>query len=241
MALIYEPRGKAGEYSPLALNIYKGCAHACVYCYAPAATYRKPEDFHQKIEPRKNFITELHKDLLHFEADLRPILLCFTCDPYQLIEEELKLTRYTLKSLIDNKNKIRILTKGGLRAVRDFDIIQTGNCEFGVTLTTLDEKQSLEWEPKAALPWDRIKSLQLAKEVNIKTWVSLEPVIDPEQVYKIIESTQEVVDLYKVGKMNYHPISKTINWRAFGFKVKELLQSLHKNYYIKQDLLKFMQ
>lgn len=32
---IYEPSGKAREYSPLALNLYKGCDHGCNYCYVP--------------------------------------------------------------------------------------------------------------------------------------------------------------------------------------------------------------
>ena len=39
MSIIYEPRGKAREYAELAVNLYKGCAHACIYCYAPAATF----------------------------------------------------------------------------------------------------------------------------------------------------------------------------------------------------------
>ncbi|MFZ5453843.1 MAG: hypothetical protein ACOZF2_18480 [Thermodesulfobacteriota bacterium] len=41
MAIIYEPRGKAREYSPLAANLYRGYAHACVYCFAPQAA-REP-------------------------------------------------------------------------------------------------------------------------------------------------------------------------------------------------------
>jgi hypothetical protein len=40
MPLIYEPAGRAREYAALACNIYRGCDHACEYCYAPAATRR---------------------------------------------------------------------------------------------------------------------------------------------------------------------------------------------------------
>jgi DNA repair photolyase len=35
--VIYEPKGKAGEYAPLALNLYAGCSHGCTYCFAPTA------------------------------------------------------------------------------------------------------------------------------------------------------------------------------------------------------------
>lgn len=239
MAMIYEPRGKAAEYSPLALNIYKGCSHGCVYCYAPSATYKKRDVFHANPQPRNNFVGELNKSIVKFQGDKRPILLCFTTDPYQPIEETAKLTRYSLKKLVENGNSIKILTKGGTRAVRDFDIMAMGDCDFGTTLTFLDEARSLEWEPRAALPKDRLSALRTAKEKGIRTWVSLEPVIDPEQVYEIIKTTHKFVDLYKVGKLNYHPISKTIDWRDFRVEVESLLTSLGKNFYIKDDLRKF--
>ena len=35
MKIIYEPKGKALEYAPLACNLYKGCPHGCRYCYGP--------------------------------------------------------------------------------------------------------------------------------------------------------------------------------------------------------------
>ncbi len=34
LSVVYEPRGRAREYSPLALNLYRGCSSRCVYCYA---------------------------------------------------------------------------------------------------------------------------------------------------------------------------------------------------------------
>lgn len=239
MPLIYEPRGKAAEYSPLAMNIYKGCSHGCVYCYAPSATYNKRDTFHSDVQPRCNFIQELRKDLVKFRGDKRPILLCFTTDPYQPIEEAVKFTHYALKRLIENGNSIKILTKGGMRAARDFNIMKTGDCDFGTTLTFLNESRSAEWEPDAASPSDRINALRMAKEDGIKTWVSLEPVIDPNQVYEIINATHEFVDLYKVGKLNYHQLSKTIDWHEFRVNVESLLTSLNKDFYIKQDLKKF--
>jgi DNA repair photolyase len=239
MPLIYDPGGKAAEYPPLAMNIYRGCSHGCVYCYAPAATYNQREAFHANVQPRNNFFKELGKDLIKFRGDKRPILLCFTTDPYQPIEETAKLTHYSLKKLIENGNTVKILTKGGTRAVRDFDIMKTGNCDFGATLTFLDEARSLEWEPNAAKPSDRIDALRMAKEAGIKTWASLEPVIDPEQVYEIINATHEFIDLYKVGKLNYHPLSKTIAWHDFRVNVESLLTSLNKDFYIKDDLKKF--
>jgi hypothetical protein len=36
---IYEPRGEAFEYGPVALNMYRGCGHACAYCDVPHAVH----------------------------------------------------------------------------------------------------------------------------------------------------------------------------------------------------------
>jgi DNA repair photolyase len=239
MPLIYEPKGKAAEYSPLAMNIYRGCSHGCKYCYAPAATRRQRESF-DIPELRGNFFAELDKDLVKFKGDKRPILLSFTTDPYQPFDAEKKLARWSLQQLIKNGNAIKVLTKGGMRAFRDFDLMKAGNVDFGATLTFMDETSSKEWEPGAALPSDRILALKTAHDIGIKTWVSLEPVIDPESVYQIISATHEFVDLYKVGKLNYHPIAKTIDWHKFGHKAKTLLKSLGKDFYIKDDLRKLM-
>ena len=75
---------------------------------------------------------------------------------------------------------------------------------------------------------------------GIRTWVSLEPVIDPEQSIELIKQTHEFVDLYKVGKLNHDPLADTIDWRRFGWDAKGLLESLKKAHYIKQGLRALM-
>ena len=40
---IYTPKGPALEYAPLACNLYRGCAHGCLYCYARASSKRSSE------------------------------------------------------------------------------------------------------------------------------------------------------------------------------------------------------
>jgi len=64
MSVIYEPRGKAREYSELAVNLYKGCSHACVYCYAPAATFCDRGKFSSPdyIQPRPDILKTLERE-----------------------------------------------------------------------------------------------------------------------------------------------------------------------------------
>jgi DNA repair photolyase len=239
-SVIYEPKGKAGEYSKLAVNIYNGCGHCCEYCYAPAIMRTSRETFNQPT-PRKDILQKIKQDALILQHEYRtdPVLLCFTCDPYQPIEEDYQLTRQTIQILHQHNLNVTILTKGGKRAERDFELL-TDDDWFGVTLTNLDNKVSLQWEPGAALPGERINSLRLAHEKRIKTWVSLEPVLYPEITLEIIRRTYSFVDEFKVGTLNYHPHAKNIDWHRFAADVEQLLISLKCSYYLKNDLSKWI-
>lgn len=240
MPAIYQPRGKAYEYSPLALNLYKGCSHACAYCFAPSATFTQRDKFSQSayIRPRPGILAELEKDAAKFAGDQREVLLSFTSDAYQPCEETLGVTRRALEILRANCLQPTILTKAGILARRDFDILaSTPGSAFAVTLTTDDPDESVKWEPGAAHPDVRIENLRLAHEAGIKTWVSFEPVINPDAALRLIEQVHPFVDLLKVGKLNYHAHSKTIDWPLFRARVTTLLDKIGKPYIIKQDLL----
>ena len=242
MAVIYEPTGKAKEYSDLACNIYSGCGHGCVYCYAPACVRKTKENFFSNPSPRKNIIQQIKKESAKVVDDeiKKNVLLCFTCDPYQPIDDEYRLSRSAIMSFNEHKIPVTILTKGGMSAVKDFDLLSENTLsEYAVTLTTDIESESLEWEPGAANPDSRIESLKYAKAAGLRTWVSFEPVFNPDAVYRLIDKTSEYVDLYKVGKMNYHPVSKKIDWGMFKSTVQKKLVRNNKAFYIKQDLRKY--
>lgn len=240
MSIIYEPRGKAGEYAPLAANLYKGCSHNCVYCYAPSATFKKREIFHSSefIKPRPNVLEQFKKDCVKFAGDEREVLFSFTSDCYQPIESELNLTRQALQIAKKHDIYAVILTKNGKLSRRDLPLLASvKRRKFGVTLTSDSPEISLKWESGASLPEERIKALQDAWTLGIETFVSFEPVIDPEAVYRLIEITNDFVDFYKVGKLNYHPFQKSIDWPLFRENIIERLEHYGKPYMIKKDLL----
>ena len=234
MAVIYQPKGKAREYAPYAANLYRGCSHGCLYCYAPAAIREKRARFHASPQPRREILQALSEDCKK-GAVSGPVLLSFTTDAYQPIEDGLGITREAIKMLKITGNKVEILTKGGPRACRDFDLLGKGDA-FATTLTFLNEEDSRQWEPGAALPNDRMSAMQTAYAAGISTWASMEPVIDPEQTLALIEMTAPFVDLFKVGKLNHHPLAKEIDWQSFGRRAVSLLESLDKAYYVKKDL-----
>lgn len=242
MRVIYEPKGKAREYSPLALNLYTGCSNGCKYCYVPRYCKIKREEFKNNISVRKNILKKLELDALELktEKNTKPILLCFTCDPYQKIEHKERITRKALEILNKYNQNFQILTKNGNLATRDFNLYKKKDT-YAVTLTFDNEIHSRKYEPKADIPQDRIKSLKEAHKLGIETWVSLEPVILISQSLNLIDLTYEFVDLYKVGKLNGYPkIESKINWREFGKKAINKLKEYNKEFYIKKDLRKYL-
>jgi DNA repair photolyase len=238
--IIYAPAGQAGEYAKLAANPYRGCSHGCIYCYVPAAIHMPRAEFDAKAEPKPNYIERLRRDAEKYAAAgiKEQVLLSFSTDPYH--PDDTTLTRETLQVLREHGLAFCTLTKGGTRALRDLDLFRSGRDAFASTLTTLDDNVSREWEPKAALPGDRIKALKAFCFAGMYTWVSLEPVIDTETTLEIIRQTHEFVDLYKVGRLNYHRLTRLTNWKEFTGKVIALLTELGNDYYIKKDLQPFL-
>lgn len=241
MHVIYSPKGRAGEYGKLACNIYLSCEHKCLYCYCPQALHIAREEFIKTPVPRLSFLKNLKADAmaLNKKGIKENILLSFIGDPYQPIDTEYQLTRQAILILHDLNFYVTILTKGGQRAVQDFDLLRPGD-EFATTLTFLDEKKSLQWESGAAIPEERIEVLRKAHDLSIRTWVSLEPVIEPEETLEIIRQTHTFVDLFKVGTLNGHPHARTIDWTKFANDVTTLLEELDCRFYIKKDLLRYL-
>lgn len=237
MGIIYQSKGRAGEFAHLAANLYVGCSHGCEYCYVPAFTHNK--DFFTKQSVRKDVLWRLRREAPNYAGTDKRVLLCFSCDPYQPLDDTEQISRKTIEIFRANDVPFQILTKGGMRAARDFDLYGA-NDTFGTTLTFLDEPRSKEHEPRAALPADRIAAIKLAKEKDIETWVSLEPVINPSTSLEIIQQTHHIVDYFRIGKMNHRDTFSALIWRRFAIKTIQLCREFKVDYYIKNDLAKYL-
>src|SRR4030042_861202 len=112
MNVVYEPKGRAREYSELACNLYLGCTHGCRYCYAPACMRTTSNKWHSIAKPRKNIIELFEKDAHKLRGDSRRILFCFLSDPYQPLEQKERLTKQALDIVYKYGLKSQILTKG---------------------------------------------------------------------------------------------------------------------------------
>lgn len=234
MKPIYKPTGKAKEYGDYAVNIYTGCTHGCIYCYAPRVLHRTPEIFHSSIIPREGIVESL-KDQIEREGIIdKTIHLCFTCDPYPTLIDN-SVTRDVIKVIKKTGNHVQILTKGDGR--RDFNLLDE-NDWYGITISNSSDREAAAIEPCAIRPTGRLVSLLQAKERGIKTWISLEPVMS-ENVLDLLKLYPDAFDKVKIGKLNY--MKSDIDWKAFGLKAEALCKELGINYYIKEGLRKDME
>ncbi|MHC4715093.1 MAG: radical SAM protein [Planctomycetota bacterium] len=238
MRIIYEPRGKAREYAPLAANLYSGCSHGCKYCYVPGCLRCSREDF-AAVSVRRNVLGLLERDARQLNGDTREILLCFTCDPYQEAERTERVSRRALEMLLENRLRVRLLTKNPALALElDPDLMKAGEVEFGTTLIFADDGKRAEWEPFAPTVQSRIAALRTARDMGLKTWVSLEPVIDPDEALALIGLMHDFVDVWKVGRWNHDARANAIDWPVFTKKCLTLFQDVGARYYIKDGLWK---
>ena len=223
MKPIYEPKGKAKEYGDYAINIYTGCPHECFYCFAPSVLRKVKDDFHKCVEPRKNIVEEVKKQIEREKITGKLIHLCFTCDPYPCGYDTTP-TREIIKAIKESGNNVQILTKGD--GSRDFDLLDE-NDWYGITLDGIGNGRNPLWK-------SRVDALAEAHSKGIKTWVSFEPVTNERQFFIEFHLVSLMVDKVKIGKLNYHP--SEINWKAFGEKAEALCKSLGIDYYIKDGL-----
>ena len=240
MCNIYEPAGRAREYSPLALNYFKGCDNGCLYCYVPNMLSRFNSKYEHASVISPTDFKQLEQSARKMQGCDKQILLSFTGDPY--CNAENGETRKVLEILSFYGHKVAILTKNPEKAKKDLDVFKTFGERFkiGSTLTFDNSHDSSVWEKGATSPQSRIDALKYFAEEGVKTWASFEPVIKPEQSLYLLSQVVSFIDHVKIGKINnYKGIDKTIDWAKFIFDSVRILRNAGMNdrFYIKKDLL----
>ena len=91
-------------------------------------------------------------------------------------------------------------------------------------------------EALAALANGRVAVAQL-HAAGVKTWVSIEPVMDAAQSLDCIRQSMPFVGAYKVGKLNHQ--RNTTDWRAFCIASVEMIRAAGRTLYVKDDLRPF--
>lgn len=239
--VVYKPRGAALEYAPWASNIYAGCDNGCRYCYAPRVLHQKKEDFHVCKGVRPAYFERLERECKTGEHAGKQVLLSFTSDPYQQLEKYLAATRRTIMTLHEGGANVTILTKCPSLALRDLDILVPGRDVIATTLTFTPKSwaKSLEWEPNAELPHQRIIAMREFKLQRFETWVSMEPTVEPAETLALIQLTIGLFDIYKIGKLNYMAHGN-VDWAQFAKDAVQMLEFYEADYVMKESLTRYL-
>lgn len=192
-----------------AANCYAGCEHGCVYCYARFVTrFSHPgEPWGSFVDVKVNAPQVLEREVKR--KRLGRVFLSSVCDGWQPREVRYGLTRQCLEMLLHYRFPVSILTKNAL-AERDFDLLASSKdeVEFGVTITTLDEGLRRLIEPRSSPSAERLKVLQEARRLGIRTHAFLGPLMpglsdNEENLTRLLEAVKDAgVDYFYVDRLN---------------------------------------
>jgi DNA repair photolyase len=188
---------------PWTVNPYRGCTHACVYCFArPTHTYldlNAREDFEREIVVKVNVPEVLRAELSRPSWKHEHVALGTNTDPYQWVESKYKLMPGIWEALRDSGTPCSILTKSPL-LLRDkelmVEIAQRSPFTANLSVPTLDEKAWRQTEPHTPHPRARLEAVAELNRLGIATGVLIAPLIPgvndaPEQVDRILELATE--------------------------------------------------
>ncbi|MCE8424558.1 MAG: radical SAM protein [Candidatus Methanoperedens sp.] len=158
-----------------ALNPYRGCEHACVYCYAPAVIHWNKGKWGELVEAKINLPRILSKELNVKKKGV--VGVGTVTDPYQPSEKKYEITRRCLELLKIHDFPVCIQTKSSL-VLRDIDLFKEfSNIEVGVTITSLNDRIRERIEPGASSVKERFQALKELSDIGIDTWVFLGPLL----------------------------------------------------------------
>lgn len=163
------------------LNIYRGCSHACQYCYAIYShQYLNSDGFYDDIHVKTNIVEKLEQELSAPKWKREVVNIGGVTDSYQKAEETYQLMPEILKLLIKYKTPAIISTKSTL-VLRDYDLInelsQITYINIAATITTMDEEVRKKVEPGGAPSADRFAMLKQLRKTNASIGVHVMPII----------------------------------------------------------------
>lgn len=174
-------KGMAFSWS---ISPYRGCVHACTYCYARASHaflgYDTGEDFETEIVVKVNAAELLQQEIRHPRLRRQTMIMGTISDPYQPAEHCYRLTRKILQILDSAAHPTQITTKS-TTVTQDTAVLarmaSRAGCAVNFTVTTLDENLARMLEPRAPSPLQRLRAMAVLAEAGIPTGIFAAPIL----------------------------------------------------------------
>jgi DNA repair photolyase len=170
------------------INPYRGCSHACVYCFArPTHRYLgfdAGRDFEREIVVKVNAPEVLRVELARRSWKGEHVALGTNTDPYQWVESRYRLMQGIWEALRDAAggagNPCSVLTKSPL-LLRDLplmlQIAQRTTITASLSIPTLDERAWRATEPHTPNPRARLEAVAELNRAGIPTGVLIAPLM----------------------------------------------------------------
>ncbi len=166
------------------LNPYRGCAHACPYCYARNTHeylgLNAGLDFETRIFVKHGAPRLLREFLSRKRWEPEPIVFSGVTDCYQPAEREFRLTRQCLEVASECHQPISIITKNAL-VLRDLDLLKemAGRqlVHVNLSITSLDPELAGVMEPRTSIPAARLRAVETLADAGIPVRVMVAPLI----------------------------------------------------------------
>lgn len=166
------------------VNPYRGCQHACAYCYArPGHEYLgwgAGTDFDTKIVVKTNAEEVLRRELARRTWRRDWVAFSGVTDPYQPLEASYGLTRACLIACLEHRTPVALITKAAL-VRRDLDVLadlaRGPGARVYLSIPFADRGIARALEPHASSPNARFDALAALSSAGIPTGVSISPLI----------------------------------------------------------------
>jgi DNA repair photolyase len=183
------------------LNPYRGCFHACAYCYArPSHQYwdfGAGTDFERKLIVKVNAAEKLRETFLKKAWCGERIAFSGNTDCYQPLEASYELTRRCLEVCRDFRNPVGIITKSAL-VRRDAALIgeihRLAQAYTTVSIPFADAAMARKIEPNAPSPQARLEAVRALAAAGVPVGVALAPIIpglNDSQIPEILERARD--------------------------------------------------
>ena len=166
------------------VNGYRGCSHACRYCFArPTHEYLEFDpgaDFDSQVVVKTNVADVLRRELARRSWQRETVALGTNTDPYQRAEGRYALMPGIIGALTDSGTPFSILTKGTLLR-RDLPVITEAaghvDVSIAVSLAVGDPELHKDVEPGTPSPQARLGLISAVREAGLDCHVMVAPVL----------------------------------------------------------------
>ncbi|MBT0768967.1 Rv2578c family radical SAM protein [Kineosporia sp. J2-2] len=166
------------------LNPYRGCTHACVYCFARGThSYLELDTgagFDSEIVVKVNLVEVLRREVSRAGWGREHVAMGTNTDPYQRAEGRYRLMPGVIRALADSGTPFSVLTKGGLLR-RDLPLLHQVSADvpvgLGMSIAIWHDELHQSLEPGTPSPRARLAAVRAAREAGLPCGVFLAPVL----------------------------------------------------------------